>query len=90
MLKQGEKSIEARMVGPVRKNNDHECEADFEIGLPTKVYPPPQVNGAAVTSARVNTLTTLPPDIVIGHSDGHAPDLTSVFDSGSAANLQPG
>jgi len=91
MLKPGQNHVEARMVGPVRQTNTG-CEADFDVGIPTVIQPPPQSLGAPVStlsqasSSTTSTLTTITGDqISIGHSNGNAPDLSAVFDSSNLA-----
>jgi len=39
-LDANEKAIEARQIGPPRRNSDTDCEADFVVGVPTQSPPP--------------------------------------------------
>lgn len=82
MLKPGQKAIEARMVGQVRKTSDSGCEAEFDVGIPTKLMPTPKDQGSPDLPPSTDQ-NGLPPDIQIGVSNGNAPDLSAIFKSGA-------
>jgi hypothetical protein len=39
-LRAGEAAMEARQISAVRFNSGSDCEADFQVGVPTKIQPP--------------------------------------------------
>jgi len=82
-LMPGQNHVEARMVGAVRQTNNNQCEADFDVGIPTVIQPSPASLGASVATAPTtssSTVTTAAGDVInIGQDDGNAPDLTSIF-----------
>jgi len=84
VLKKGQKAIEARMVGQVRKNTATECEADFDMGEPTQMFATPQSVGVSVHSV-MNLPDALPSDIVIGRSTGTAPDAALFTGAGTVS-----
>ena len=82
-LKPGQNHVEARLIGAVRKNGNSACEADFNVGIPTVIQPPPQAFGAPTfydssptpTTSIASTTST----VMVGRDNGNLPDFTEIF-----------
>jgi hypothetical protein len=70
------------MVGAVRSTQNG-CEADFDVGIPTVVQPPPNQLGAPITSTPVMPASASVGE-ANGHDNGNTPDLSPIFGATAA------
>jgi hypothetical protein len=84
LLKPGQNKIEARLVGAIRQKSPKNCEADFDVGIPTILDHTPASPQAAVlpaTDAANAVVSHMPPTetFVPGMTNGNLPDFSEIF-----------